>query len=102
MAKVVVMYKTPKDPAAFDAYYSSTHIPKAKKFPGLRGYEISRGAVATPAGASDVHLVAMLSFDNMAAIQTALMSPEGQTAVADLSNFASGGVEILMFESGDA
>ena len=27
MAKLVVLYKTPKDAAAFDNYYSSTHIP---------------------------------------------------------------------------
>src|SRR5258708_12649845 len=26
MAKVVVTYKTPKDPAAFDKYYAETHI----------------------------------------------------------------------------
>jgi uncharacterized protein (TIGR02118 family) len=31
MAEVVVTYKTPKDPAAFDKYYAETHIPLAKK-----------------------------------------------------------------------
>jgi uncharacterized protein (TIGR02118 family) len=31
MAQVVVTYKTPKDPAAFDKYYAETHIPLAKK-----------------------------------------------------------------------
>jgi len=30
MAHVVVMYKTPKDAAAFDKYYVETHIPLAK------------------------------------------------------------------------
>ena len=52
MAHLVVMYKTPKDAAAFDKHYSETHIPLAKKIPGLKKYEISQGPVATPARAS--------------------------------------------------
>ena len=53
MAHVVVMYKTPKDTAAFDKYYFETHVPIAKKIPGLRKYEVSKGPVATPAGPSN-------------------------------------------------
>lgn len=68
MAHVVVMYKTPKDAAAFDKYYAETHIPIAKKLPGLRKYEVSRGLVATPAGPSAFHLIATLYFDSMAEI----------------------------------
>ena len=51
MASLVVLYKTPKDPAAFDKHYSEKHIPLAKKIPGLRRYEISRGPVGGPGGA---------------------------------------------------
>ena len=36
MARFVVMYKTPKDPVAFDRYYFSTHVPITKKISGLR------------------------------------------------------------------
>ena len=49
MAQVVVTYKTPKDPAAFDKYYAETHIPLAKKMTGLRKFEISQGPVISPA-----------------------------------------------------
>ena len=35
----------------------------------------------------------------MAAIQAALASPQGQATVADLPNFATAGVEILMADS---
>jgi uncharacterized protein (TIGR02118 family) len=102
MASLVALYKTPKDAAAFDKYYAETHIPIAKKIPGLRRYEISRGAVASPAGPSGVHLVATLRFDSMAAIQSALGSAEGQATVADLQKFATGGADILMFDSAEA
>lgn len=43
MATLAVMYKTPKDAAAFDKHYSEKHIPLAKKIPGLRKYEVSKG-----------------------------------------------------------
>ena len=48
MAKLLALYRTPKDRAAFDSYYHATHIPIAKKVPGLRKYDISQGIVATP------------------------------------------------------
>lgn len=101
MARLLVMYKTPNDTAAFDKYYFATHAPIAKKIPGLRHYEVSRGAVASPAGASGVHLVAMLEFDDMAALQSGVGSAQGQAAVNDLPNFATGGVDILMYETKD-
>ncbi len=99
MARLIAMYKTPKDPAAFDAHYAATHIPLAKKLPGLRKYEVSKGAVATPAGPSPYHLVAILHFDSMGAIQAAFDSAEGKAAVADVGNFASGGVDFALFEN---
>ncbi len=38
MARMVVIYKTPKDVAAFTRHYFETHVPLAKKLPGLRKY----------------------------------------------------------------
>ena len=99
MAKVLALYKKPADAAAFDAYYFSTHVPTAKKIPGLRGYEVSTGPVATPQGDSAYGLAAILSFDSLAAIQAGLASPEGQATAADLANFAQAGVELLVFDS---
>ena len=102
MAEVVVHYKTPKDPAAFDKYYAETHIPLAKKLPGLRKYQVSKGTVATPAGPSGVYLVAILTFDNMAAIQSAFGSAEGKATAADVPKFASGGADLMFFDTKDA
>ena len=101
MARLVVMYKTPKDTAAFDQHYFDKHVALARKIPGVQAYEVSRGAVATPAGPSGYYLVAVLEFDDMAAIRKAFTSPEGQAAVADVGIFATGGVDIYMFDSED-
>jgi uncharacterized protein (TIGR02118 family) len=98
MAQLLVMYKTPQDGAAFDKYYFEKHVALAKKIPGVRKYEVSQGPVATPGGPSAYHLVAILQFDSMAAIQQGIASPEGQAAVADVQKFATGGVDIFMFD----
>jgi len=99
MAKLIALYKKPADPAAFDAHYFSTHVPLAKKIKGLRRYEVNVGAVATPQGESPLHLVAILTFDSLVAIQEALGSPEGAATAADLANFAQAGCELLVFDS---
>jgi uncharacterized protein (TIGR02118 family) len=99
MATVLALYKKPANAAAFDSYYYGTHVPLAKTLPGLRRYEVSTGPVGTPAGESPLHLVAVLSFDSMAAIQAALTSPQGAATAGDLGNFAQAGVELLMFDT---
>ena len=99
MVTLVALYKTPKDLAAFDRYYFSTHVPLAKTIPGLRKYEISDGGVHSPGRASGHHLVALLHFDSVADIQAVFASPEGQAIAADLGNFADGGEELLLFET---
>jgi len=102
MAKVLVMYKKPKSAEAFDKHYASVHIPLAKKIPGLAKYHISKGAVATPAGGSDVHLVAELYFDSMDALKAGLGSAKGKAAAGDLANFADGGADLYFFDTKDA
>ena len=101
MARMVVIYKTPKDVAAFDKHYFGTHVPLAKKLPGLRKYEVSQGPIRTPAGASGFHLIATLHFDDMAAIQTAFASPEGKAAAADVRVFTpdASEVQMLLFDN---
>ncbi len=102
MAQVVVLYKTPHDVAAFDKHYLEKHVPLAKKIPGVKKFEYSQGRVASPAGPSNIHLVAILHFDDMAAIQKAFASPEGQAAAADVPTFATGGAELLLFDTREA
>jgi uncharacterized protein (TIGR02118 family) len=99
MAELVVMYKTPKDIAAFDKHYFEKHVPIAKKIPGLRKYTVSQGPVATPAGLSPFHLIATLTFDNLGAIQAAFGSAEGKATAADVPTFASGGVDMIMYDT---
>jgi uncharacterized protein (TIGR02118 family) len=101
MARMVVIYRTPKDVEAFDRHYFGIHVPLAKKLPGLRRYEISSGAIATPAGSSDVFRIGTLYFDDLAALKEAFASPEGQAAGADRQIFApdDSGVQMFLFDN---
>lgn len=97
MIKLIVLYGTPADPAAFDAHYRNTHIPLAAKIPGLRRMEVSNiGSLdgSTP----QYHLQAELYFDDQNALMSALGSPEGAAAGADVANFATGGATMLVGE----
>jgi uncharacterized protein (TIGR02118 family) len=97
MARMVVIYRTPKNVEAFDRHYFEIHVPLAKKIPGLRKYEISNGPVATPGRNSDIHLIGTLHFDDLAAIEKAFASAEGQAAGADRRLFAPDDSGVQMF-----
>jgi uncharacterized protein (TIGR02118 family) len=99
MAKVLVLYKTPTDPAAFDKYYAAVHIPLVKQIAGLKKYDVSTGPVRTPAGPSGIHLTIELHFDTFDALAAGMASPQGQAAAADLPNFATGGADLYLFDT---
>jgi uncharacterized protein (TIGR02118 family) len=48
------------------------------------------------------YLIAELTFDSMADLQSGMASAEGQATAADLANFAGAGVTILAFETKNA
>ncbi|HEY5788580.1 MAG TPA: EthD family reductase [Microlunatus sp.] len=102
VAKIVVLYGHPQDAEAFDTYYGHTHAPIAKAVPGLTSFTTSVGPVGTPAGPSDYHRVATLSWDSMADLQAALSTAEGGAAAGDVANFATGGATMLVYEERDA
>jgi uncharacterized protein (TIGR02118 family) len=98
MAQILVLYNQPADPAAFDRYYHETHVPIARKIPGLRSYLVSSSPVQALAGPAP-YMVAQLNFDSTSDMSAALTSPEGQAAAADVGNFATGGATLLMFDT---
>jgi uncharacterized protein (TIGR02118 family) len=101
MARMVVIYKKPADVKAFEKHYFETHIPLAKKIPGLRKYEISHGPITVVAGPPDVYLIGTLYFDDPDTIKKAFASPEGHAAAADRRLYApdDSGVQMLLFDN---
>ncbi|WP_348642830.1 EthD family reductase [Mesorhizobium sp. B2-6-2] len=98
---MVVIYKQPADAKAFDKHYFETHIPLAKKIPGLRKYEVSQGPITVVAGPSDVYLIGTLYFDDLEAMKKAFASPQGKAAGADRRRYApdESGIQMFLFDS---
>jgi uncharacterized protein (TIGR02118 family) len=95
MHVLTVCYGHPANPAVFDDYYMSTHKPLAEKIPNLLSYTI-RHCASLDASAPPYFLIAELAFESAAALGAGLSSPEGDAAVADVPNFADGGVTMFV------
>jgi uncharacterized protein (TIGR02118 family) len=95
MHVLTVCYGHPTDPAAFDAYYTSTHVPLAEKIPSLTSFTY-RHTASLDGSQPPYHLIAELSFASPEVMGAALTSPEAQAATADVPNFATGGVTMFV------
>lgn len=95
MNKVTILYGHPKDSRAFESYYKETHLPLAAKMKGVDRLELTRFEPGPDGNDPVYYRMAELYFANENQLQATLQSPEGQAAVGDLSNFATGGVSIL-------
>lgn len=99
---MIVVYQNPRDPEGFEKHYDEVHVPLAKKLPGLRKYEISKGPVVPIAGARQPYRIASLYFDDMEAIRTAFASEIGRACAADRRQLAPDeDVEIYLFDTRD-
>jgi uncharacterized protein (TIGR02118 family) len=95
MVRLLVLYGHPKDPDAFDRYYSEHHIPIAKCMKGLKKWSIGKVQASEDGQPLPYYYVADLYMDSREDFDRLLASPEGQAAVADVPNYATGGVTFL-------
>jgi len=92
MHKLTVQYCDPADTAAFDEHYREVHVPLVLKFPGLRRFTLTK---PRGLGGAAPYLVAELWFDDAAALDAALRSPEGAAGAADVQGFSVGSVQMF-------
>ena len=97
MHRLLVLYPPPTDPDHFRNYYEETHLKLVAEWPGLRGYRYAFD-VAAREGDSPYFCVFEADFDDAAAMRAAHESPQGQATLADVPNYASGGVVSLNYE----
>lgn len=96
--KLSVLYGHPADPAAFEAYYLGTHLPLAATITGLGRSEVSKGLPAPDGSPPPFYRAFEAWFDSPAHLAAVSGTPQWQQVTADLSNFASGGVTVLLSE----
>lgn len=98
MIKLTVMYGHPKDPAAFERYYAETHLPLAAQMTGAVRMELSKAIGAPGGGQPAFYRMANVYYDSPAAMEADMNTPVGKAVAADLANFATGGVTLLVSE----
>jgi uncharacterized protein (TIGR02118 family) len=98
MIRLLVLYGQPKDPAAFDQYYAEKHIPIARRMKGLKKWTIGKVQGAPGGEPPPYYYVADLYMESRADFDQLLASPEGQAAVADVPNYATGGATFVYTE----
>ena len=98
-AIVTVIYKAPKDTAAFEKYYSETHIPLVGASQAEIGFtraELTRFNTNLDGSKPDRYRQAELYFPSMDAAKKGIATPAFKKVGADLANFASGGLDALI------
>ena len=100
-ALVTVIYDTPKDTAAFEAYYSATHLPlvgAGQPEIGFSRADITRFASNLDGSAPSRYRQAELCFNSMDDLKKGVATPAFKKVGDDLPNFASGGLTALIGE----
>jgi uncharacterized protein (TIGR02118 family) len=96
MLKLTVLYGHPASATDFETYYAGTHLPLAAKMRGVSRLELTKFEAGPDGGRPEYYRMAELYFGTRTDFEQAVGSPEGRAAVADLSNFATGGVTVLV------
>lgn len=92
---VTVLYNEPTDPDAFEAYYADTHLPLAGTIPGVSNVVLIKCHPDANGAKPAYYRIAQLFFTDAAQMGASMGSAEGQATVADLANFATGGVTVV-------
>jgi uncharacterized protein (TIGR02118 family) len=98
VSAVVVLYNWPKDTAAFEKYYATTHVPlvgaKAKEIGFSKAVLIKFAPNAD--GSKPAHYrMAQLWFPSEAALKAGMATPGFKEVAGDLPKFSTGGQIVL-------
>ncbi len=96
MIKLTVLYGHPTDTTAFEDYYTNTHLPLVATMQGFEKVEYTKFISAPDGSQAAYYRMADFWFTSPEALQATMGSAEGQATAADLGNFASGGVKLLV------
>jgi uncharacterized protein (TIGR02118 family) len=98
-AILTMIYKNPKDSAAFEKYYSETHLPLVTTSQDAIGFEkaeLTRFVSNLEGGPPTRYRQAELYFSSIDALKKGAETPAFQKVAADLGKFASGGLDALI------
>ena len=90
MYKVIAVYRAPSDEtkkAELDQYFKETHTPICLKIPGIKEVRVNK-VFGGPTGASNLHMIVDMVFENKDAWKAAMKTPEMMESGKDAMKFA--------------
>lgn len=94
--KLIVMYPTPKDVAAFERVYQDEHVPMAvKKLAGKTKF-VATKVQASPQGKAAFYRIAEVHFPSLVALQACAASAGGKETLAHAAKISSGGPPVVL------
>jgi uncharacterized protein (TIGR02118 family) len=97
MIKLIIFFHKPIDTTAFEEHYAQQYVPATNAMPNVKRVTVSR-AIGAPRGEPPFYLIQEMYFDDMAALNQSLNSPEGRAAGAVLMSFAKEIVTLMFAE----
>lgn len=96
MLKVTILFGHPASPEDFERYYADTHLPLANEVRGADRVELTKFVFGPDGGQPAFYRMAEIYFSTEAQMQAVFSSPECVATLADLNNFATGGVTTIV------
>jgi uncharacterized protein (TIGR02118 family) len=98
-ALVTVIYRQPKDSAAFEKYYNATHVPlvgASQQEMGYRRADLTRFVSNLDGSSPALYRQAELCYNSTDEIAKGTATPGFKKVAGDLPNFATGGLDALI------
>src|SRR5438046_1782905 len=96
---VIVLYNQPTDTAAFEKYYAEKHVPlfasHAQEI-GVTRVELVKFPATIDGQRPALYRMADIRFESRAALEKGIATAGFKAVAADLANFATGGVTVLI------
>lgn len=96
MVKLTALFGHPESPEAFERHYLGVHVPLARAIPHVTRIETAKVSPSPTGEKPPYYRVAELWFPDVASLDTAMTSPQGQAAAADIAKFATGGATLFV------
>jgi len=94
--KLIVMYPTPKDVAAFERVYQEEHVPMAVKKLAGKTKLVATKVQSSPQGKAAFYRIAEIHFPSLEALQACAASAGCKETLGHAAKISSGGPPVIL------
>jgi uncharacterized protein (TIGR02118 family) len=95
-AKLIVIYRRPKDVEAFEKVYQNEHVPLAVAKLSGKTKIVASKVIASPQGVPPFYRIAEVHFPSLQSLEECAASEGGKEALAHAVSISSGGPPVFL------